>query len=118
MFEETLKKCQEVIESDDEKAKTICAVGDFNFSFIQWPSKTIYSREEEPENKSSEKIQAKMMLNWAEQNFFEQHIKSATRKNNILDLVFTNSNSLVNGYTTIVSKSFSDHNILRAKPQL
>ena len=62
---------------------------------------------------NSEKEQAKMMLDWAEQNFLEQQINSATRKNNILDLVFTNSNSLINGYTTIVNKSFSDHNILR-----
>ena len=62
---------------------------------------------------SSEKMHAKIMLDWAEQNFFETHMNSATRKGNILDLVFSNSNSLINGYTTIVNTSFSDHNILR-----
>ena len=78
LFEETIKKCQEVIdeimEKGDIKAKTLLAMGDFNFPFIQWPNKQIYSRDEEPEQMSSEKRQAKLLLNWAEENFLEQII--------------------------------------------
>ena len=39
LFEEILQKCQDVIdkimESEIEKYKTVCAVGDYNFPFIQ-----------------------------------------------------------------------------------
>ena len=64
---------------------------------------------------SSEKSQAKLLLNWAEENFMEQVIRSPTRGKNILDLVFTNCSDIVLGYSTIVNKKFSDHNILRVR---
>ena len=54
-----------------------------------------------------------MLLDWAETNFMEQYILTPTRKGNILDLAFTNSENLIEGYTTIVNSSFSDHNILK-----
>ena len=91
----------------------MCAFGDYNFPFIKWPSVRIYSREEEPNHMSSEKLQAKLLIKWAEKNFMNQIINTPTRKGNILDLVFTNSNSLINGYSTIVNANFSDHNILQ-----
>ena len=94
-------------------AKTLMVTGDYNFPFISWPSKQIYSREQDPEQMSSEKRQAKLLLNWAEENFMEQVIQTPTRGKNILDLVFTNTSELVSGYSTIVNKKFSDHNILR-----
>ena len=117
LFEDTLSKCQDVInlvlEKEDIKSKNILAVGDFNFPFIQWPEKRIYSRDEEPIEMASEKVQAKMLLEWADRSFMDQFIYTATRKGNILDLVFSNSNNLINGYSTIVNNKFSDHNILK-----
>ena len=64
---------------------------------------------------SSDKKQTKLLLTWAEQNFLEQVINTPTRGNNILDLVFTNSSNLTSGYSTIVNRKFSDHNILKVK---
>ena len=118
LFQETLDKCQEIINSEIEnetvhKSRTLLVLGDFNFPFIKWPNKRIYLRDEEPENMSSEKTQGKMLLEWAEQNFLEQYIYSPTRKGNTIDLVFTNLVSLINGYSTIININFSDHNILR-----
>ena len=117
LFEDTLNRCQEIIdqvmEKEDIKSKNLLAVGDYNFPFIQWPSRRIYSREEEPEHMSSEKQQGKMLLDWSDKNFMEQFINTPTRKGNILDLVFTNSNRLINDYSTIVNSKFSDHNILK-----
>jgi endonuclease/exonuclease/phosphatase family metal-dependent hydrolase len=119
LFEETLEKIQKVIEEEAEKdeskskSKTLLALGDFNFPFLKWPSKRIYARDREPEQMASEKTQAMMMLDWAERNFMEQYIHSSTRQGNILDLVFSNSDSLINGYSTIVNTVFSDHNTLR-----
>ena len=63
--------------------------------------------------KASEKVQGQMLLDWAESLFMEQYILTPTRKGNILDLVFTNSHSLISGYSTIVNSHFSDHNILK-----
>ena len=111
LFQDTLEKVQEAINEDS--TKTLLATGDYNFPFISWPSKRIYSRDEEPEQMSSEKRQAKLLLNWAEENFLEQIIQTPTRGKNILDLVFTSTSELVSGYSTVVNRKFSDHNILR-----
>ena len=43
----------------------------------------------------------------------EQFVHTATRKDNILDLVFTNSDEVINGCSTIINRQFSDHNTLR-----
>ena len=112
LFEETLNKCQETLEEETNQIKSILALGDYNFPFIKWPSRTIYSRDNDPIEMSSEKKQGKMLLDWAEMNFLEQYIHTPTRKDNILDLVFTDSPNLIRGYETVVSKRFTDHNIL------
>ena len=119
LFQDTIEKVQEAIdeihEKENNKSKMILATGDYNFPFIKWPCRSIYTREEEPEHMSSDKKQAKLLLTWAEQNFLEQVINTPTRGNNILDLVFTNSSNLTSGYSTIVNRKFSDHNILKVK---
>ena len=112
LFEDTLNRCQEVIEEAGNN-KTLLALGDFNFPFIKWPSRQIYSRDQEPGQMASEKVQGLKLLDWTETNFMEQYILTPTRKGNILDLVFANSANLIQGYTTLVNSSFSDHNILR-----
>ena len=38
LFEETLEKCQEILEEETSKVKTIVALRDYNFPFIQWPA--------------------------------------------------------------------------------
>ena len=73
----------------------------------------MYSRDQNPNQMASEKVQGQMMLDWAENNYMEQYIVTPTRKNNILDLVFSNSPNLINGFFTIVNKKNSDHNILK-----
>ena len=110
LFEEILIKCQDFIEKE-AKSKILLLVGDFNFPFIEWPSRKIYSREQE--HRASEKIQAGMLLDWTEQHFLEQFITTATRKGNILDLVFSNTPDLISQYSTIVNSNLSDHNILK-----
>ena len=117
LFQETLQICQdaidEVMEKEEGKTKTLMAVGNFNFPFIQWPSRKIYARNQDPTQMASEKLQAQLLLDWADINFMDQFVQTATRKLNILDLFFSNSNSLINSYSTIVNKTFSDHNILK-----
>ena len=116
-FKETLEKCQEsideVMDKLENKSRTLLALGDYNFPFIKWPSRRIYTRDEEPDHMDSEKEQAKLLMEWTDHNFMEQTITTPTRKNNILDLVFTNSENLLNGYSMIINCNFSDYNILR-----
>ena len=116
LFQETLDITQVIVDRIIEnkcKSRTLLVVGDYNFPFIKWPNTRIYSRDEEPNEMSSEKTQAKMLLDWADRNFLEQYINSPTRGENILDLVFSNSSCLINGYSIIVNCNFSDHNIIK-----
>ena len=112
-FEEQLKVCQDAIEDiieKDPKVKDIFQVGDFNMKCISWPSRKIYSKE--VQNKATEKKQAEMLLQYADENFLENCVKSATRGNNILDLCFTNNHTLINDYSMTINHNFSDHNLL------
>ena len=117
LFQEVLEKCQqaidEVLENEKNRTLTLLAVGDYNFPFIQWPSRRIYTRDVDPAQMASEKQQAQLLLDWADTNFLEQFVLTATRKDNILDLIFSNSNSLINSYSTIINSTFWDHNILK-----
>ena len=114
-FADMLEVNQNAIDSvteKDPKVKDVIQVGDFNMKCIAWPSKKIYNKAIEKENKATEKVQAEMLLKFAEANFLENYVTTPTRGENILDLCFTNNHSMINFYRTIVNKSFSDHNTL------
>ena len=53
-----------------------------------------------------------MLIDWTEENFMDQKIVTATRKENVLDLVFTNTENMITSYETIVNSKLSDHNTL------
>ena len=72
--------------------------------------KSIYSQIRE--NKSSEKRQAELLLEFADENFLENYIETPTRGSNVLDLVFSNNHALINHYKTIVNNRLTDHNLL------
>ena len=114
-FVELLEVCQEAIEKvsqKDPKVRDIFQIGDYNLKCISWPSKKIYSKEIAKEKKSTEKVQAELLLKYAERNFLENCVTTPTRGENTLDLCFTNNHNLINFYETIVNKKFSDHNTL------
>ena len=102
-------KIDDVI-SKDAKVKDILMMGDFNLPCISWQNGKIYNRE--VANKSKEKQQAEILVNFAEENFMENYIKTATRGKNTLDLVLTNNHKLVNNYKTTVNNKLSDHYLL------
>ena len=64
-------------------------------------------------NKSDAKKQAELFLEYRQQNFLVQYCLTPTRGKNILDLILTNNQTLINNYTTIVNKQFSDHFLLK-----
>ena len=112
-FDEAMKICQKSIDdviSKDAKVKDILMMGDFNLPCISWQNGKIYNRE--VANKSKEKQQAEILLSFAEENFMENYVKTATRGKNTLDLVLTNNHKLVNNYKTTVNNKLSDHYLL------
>ena len=113
-FKKQLDVCQDAIKDiteKDPKVKDIFQVGDFNMKCISWPSRKIYSKD--VANKATEKRQAELLLQYADENFLENHIKTATRGKNILDLCFTNNHTLINDYKITVNRDFSDHNLIQ-----
>ena len=114
LFLEVLERCQAVLDGQP-RARSVLVFGDYNFPFIRWPEGSIYTREQEPQLMASEKEQGKRLMEWANENFMEQIVTTATRKESIIDLVFTNTENIVNSYETIINNRFSDHNILKLK---
>ena len=114
-FEEALNVSQEAVDSTmkkDSKIRTIFQLGDYNFPCISWPSRKIYVQENR-ENKASEKLQAELLLTYADNNFLENVVETPTRNKAILDLAFSNNHALVNYYTTIINKKLTDHCTLK-----
>ena len=112
LFLETLEICQEALDGK-ARNKSVLMLGDYNFPFIKWPEGSIYTREQE--QMSSEKEQGRLLVEWTNDNFLEQIIVTPTRKENILDLVFTSSENIVAGYEMIINNVFSDHNTIKLK---
>ena len=102
-FSEIIKKVQEILLAESS-SKDIILLGDFNFPIIRWPSSRITG------GTRDEQEQANLLLDVIEDNFLDQIVSEPTRKNNILDLVFTNSMSIRGTEVIKNSVEFSDHN--------
>ena len=56
---------------------------------------------------SEDRVQ--VLLEFADEFFLHQVITSPTRRNNILDLIFTNNTNIINDQTIICNEKLSDH---------
>ena len=89
--------------------KTILQTGNLNFPSLTWPKRKIYMNEVIESRKGDSNKQAELFLEYCDTNFLEPFIPTPTRGQNILDLVLCNNSSIINNYTTIVNRKFSDH---------
>ena len=118
------KECLEVVrdwlkdlELGGKQTPTILISGDFNLGFLNsWdPSQieaikgSIDKRSADGKNVAEDKLQAKMLIEFVEEHFLQQHVKEATRKENILDLIFTNNQDLIVKCNQIQHSKLSDH---------
>ena len=94
---------------EDTTVRNILLLGDFNFPFISWLSKSIHSQMRE--SKSSEKRQTELLLEFADENFLKNYIEIPTRGSNVLDFVFSNNYELINHYKTMVNNKLTDHSL-------
>ena len=61
------------------------------------------------------KKQAEMYLKFQDENFMDNVVETATRCNNILDLISTNNPDLIICYKVTVNKKLSDHNTIEIR---
>ena len=85
---------------------TVTITGDFNFPTINWEDLVI-----EPGLGSECRESAELLLDFAAESFITQYVNVSTRKDNILDLVFTSDPNLVKHVSSVETK-MSDHNIV------
>ena len=83
-----------------EKYKRVMVVGDFNFPDIKWQSLDADTRE------------AKNFLQVIQDNFWYQHINQPTRVNNILDLLLTSEEEMVECIEIGEQLGTADHNCI------
>ena len=98
--EETSLIYQE-ISAAATRYNNVCIMGDFNFRGIDWVNNVGRTREEEE------------FLDVINDNFLRQLVNVPTRENNILDLVLTNRDDLVNNLEVGGRLGNSDHEELR-----
>ena len=79
--------------------------GDFNLPDIDWANMTKTSANTKP-------AQSEQLISWANDHLLTQVVTCTTRKNNILDLFFTNTPSLVNRSACIPPLGAADHDIV------
>ena len=104
-FSPTLKKLHDAIGRLGSPDPTIFLTGDFNFPNVNWASASIYG------GSDSSRRQAEALINFTVDHNLEQQIKSATRGNNILDLLFTNNDQLIDD-VKVEDTALSDHRLI------
>ena len=105
------------MENKYDKTPMISLNGDLNFPMMKsWSYdeictflENIYNRESNESNIGSVKQQTKLLCELVEDLFLEQKIDGATRKNNLLDLQFTNDPDLFLDHEILENVLFSDH---------
>ena len=107
------------LEAGISAAPTILMSGDFNLGFLNsWDVNTIEILkagalfQRDGRSASEEKKHALHFIEFVEEFFMIQYIDEATRKKNILDLIFTNNSDLIIKCRQVVNSKLSDHNTI------
>ena len=90
----------------------ILGFGDFNFPQLKWTQGALPP----PQSPNSQLgTQCNAVLSMMRDHLLYQAVTEPTRLDNILDLVFTNNQSLINGISHQANVEFSDHNTLNLR---
>ena len=87
---------------ENTSGKKLMLMGDFNFGNINWITHEAYG-------------QSKNFLDCINDNFLHQHVHQITRGKNILDLVFTSEEHMIEEVDVGEPFGTSDHQIIRCK---
>ena len=109
-MKQTLNNFQE----HDIKVHDVIIATDSNFPDIKWVNGTGHIQPGRDHGHLSEdRLQATALLEFADELFLHQIITSPTRRNNILDLIFTNNTNIINDQTIICNEKLSDHYVIQ-----
>ena len=115
---EMVKDWASSLETEGQPTPTILISGDFNLGFLEnWDSEKLEATKEAIQKRTNNgkavadyKIQARMLIEFVEEHFLIQHISENTRKQSILDLVFSNDENLILRCSQLQHAKLSDHN--------
>ena len=105
-FQEMASKLVEILRNLPSLSTEVIITGDLNFPSLSWPDMGMAGCTLE------ERQQASILKKIIEENFLTQCIREPTRGNNILDLVITNSPSMIHSYETR-DTIMSDHKMIK-----
>lgn len=83
------------------RRRPLLLMGDFNFPDIDWSLSLASS------------AVSQQFVDCIDEAFITQHVNQATRKNSVLDLVFTSEPDMIDTVSVLSSLGSSDHNILQ-----
>ena len=109
-FKETIDKIDQAIEqtmATVSKYQDNIIMGDFNFPSNDW------SNNEYPTSESQESQQVRILMDLIEKRFMTNIVDKPTRHENILDLIFTSNDKIVNNYD-IIKTDLTDHDMVFA----
>ena len=114
-FNPILSEIQNILQNLEKPEPTIILSGDLNFPFVKWkrlPDNSC-SWEYKPHTNATadEKQQFERLYEMCGNHFMLQMIEEPTRKENTLDLMFTNEVNLVT-MVEVTKSSYSDHDII------
>ena len=88
------------------RGKPLLLMGDFNFPDVDWSLSLASS------------TASQQFVDCIDEAFISQHVNQATRKNSVLDLVFTSEPDMIDTVSVLSNLGSSDHNILQWTVQL
>ena len=92
--------------NENKDCHNILLMGDFNFPHHDW---TI---DDYPSGESSDAFQTRILLDMTDKWFMSNVVRKPTRNCNILDLCFSNNDSLISSYEILCDNNLSDHNVI------
>ena len=104
-FIDFLARIEQDVSNFGSPEPTILVFGDFNFPIIDWSTKEIRS------DGRPDRTQAVRLIEFMDRQLLEQLVITPTRENNILDLVLTNNDEVVNDIRVEYTK-ISDHRLV------
>lgn len=111
-FTEAMTKIRTLLSNLDTPSPDVILCGDFNLPHANWHGTCT-----KPGASTDEKKIIDILASLASDFFLTQCVDKPTRRENILDLIFTNNEELVNSFVSMKT-DFSDHNIVECKTYL
>jgi hypothetical protein len=89
-FQDAIDELKRIDILSTTPSPSIILLGDFNFPSVRWPGPVIWNK-----RSKGDKKQFEILLEFTNAFFMTQAIDKPTRKDNYLDLIFTNSRDLL-----------------------